>query len=137
MIIDSSALLAILLNESEAWSFAKAISNDSQRLISAGTFLEASIKMEALHGNEGPRDLDAIIAKLKIEIVDFTSEHALTGRRAFRKYGKGRHAAGLNFGDCFAYALAKDTGEPLLFKGTDFSKTDITPVNIEHGKTGS
>jgi ribonuclease VapC len=117
MIIDSSALLAILLNESEAWSFAKAISNDSQRLISAGTFLEASIKMEALHGNEGPRDLDAIIAKLKIEIVDFTSEHALTGRRAFRKYGKGRHAAGLNFGDCLPMLWQKIPASHSCLKG--------------------
>ena len=85
--------------------------------------------VQARYGDEGSRDLDLLLAKLRIQIAAFTPTQAEIARRAFREFGKGRHPAGLNFGDCIAYGLAKDTGEPLLFKGEDFSKTDIAVVS--------
>ena len=88
--------------------------------------LETSIVIEGRYGDEGARDFDLLMAKLVIEIVPLTSKQADLARKAYRRYGKGRNPAGLNFGDCFAYALAKDTGEPLLYKGDDFARTDIT-----------
>jgi ribonuclease VapC len=96
--------------------------------LSAGNFLEAGVLVQARRGDEGSRDLDLLLAKLRIQITAFTPIQAEIARRAFRQFGKGRHPAGLNFGDCIAYALAKDTGEPLLFKGQDFCKTDIAVV---------
>ncbi len=84
--------------------------------------------VRARHGDEGSRDLDLLLAKLKIQIAAFDSTQAEIARRAFREFGRGRHPAGLNFGDCIAYGLAKETGEPLVFKGRDFSKTDIAVV---------
>ena len=82
--------------------------------------------MQARRGDEGARDLDLLLAKLKIEIIPFTARQADLARKAFRRYGRGRHSAQLNFGDCFAYALAKDTSTPLLCKGNDFAQTDIS-----------
>lgn len=81
--------------------------------------------MQVRRGSEGSRDLDLLLAKLKIEIVPFTAEQAEIARKAFRRYGRGRHSAKLNFGDCFAYALANDESAPLLFKGDDFGQTDV------------
>lgn len=125
MIVDSSALLAILQLEPEAERLARAVARDSSRLISAANWLEASIVVFIRAGEEGLRDLDLLTAKLQIETVPVTPKQAEIARRAFRQYGKGIHPARLNFGDCFAYALSKETGEPLLFKGEDFGKTDI------------
>jgi ribonuclease VapC len=125
MTIDSSALVAILLKEPEAWRLADAIGESSVRLLPASCFLEASMILLGRIGEEGVRDLDLLIARYRIEITAFTESQARLARAAFLRYGKGRHTAKLNFGDCMAYALAKETGEELLFKGTDFAQTDI------------
>lgn len=128
MIIDSSALFAILLQESEAERFVRAIASDPVRLLSAGSWLELSIGVYLRAGDEGLHSLDLLAAKFQVEVVSMTPHQAEVARRAFKQYGKGIHPARLNFGDCIVYALAKDTGEPLLFKGDDFTKTDIIPV---------
>ena len=129
MVIDTSALLAILFLEPEAERFARAIAGAARRLISAGTLLETGIVLQARHGDEGARDLDLLVLKLGIEVAPVTERQVALARRAYRQYGKGqRHPAGLNFGDCFAYALARDAGEPLLFKGEDFARTDVDPA---------
>jgi ribonuclease VapC len=131
MVIDTSALLALFFEEPEAHSFASAIAEDFVRLISAATVFEASIVMEARRGEPGVNDLDLLLHKIAATIVPFVDSDVATARDAFRIFGKGRHPAGLNFGDCFSYALAKATGEPLLFKGSDFAKTDIVPVTFD------
>lgn len=125
MVIDTSAVIAILFGEPEAELFAEAIEGDTTRLISAASVLEASIVVESELGNEGERELDLLLLKAELELVGFTAEQLKLARLAYRTYGKGRHPAGLNYGDCFSYALSKATGEPLLFKGEDFSKTDV------------
>ena len=125
MVIDTSALLAILLQEQDARSFAEAIERDPVRLISAGTILEASIVLLARHGEAGVRDLDLLLHRIDARIEPATAEQMEFGREAFARYGKGRHPAGLNYGDCFSYALSAATGEPLLFKGDDFGRTDL------------
>ena len=125
MIIDTSALMAILQLEPDATRLLTAIRSAGRRAISAATLVEASMVVESRIGVEGVRDLDAALARLEVEVSPLTRSQALHARRAFRRYGKGRHPARLNFGDCLAYALAKETGEPLLFKGDDFSRTDI------------
>ncbi|UCE51179.1 MAG: type II toxin-antitoxin system VapC family toxin [Desulfobacterales bacterium] len=130
MVIDTSALISILLGESEAEAFARAITNDSKRLISAFSVLESSIVIEAKKGDAGGRELDVLLHRSKIEIVGMNTEQLEIARRAWRMYGKGRHPAGLNIGDCCAYALAKYSGEPLLFKGDDFGKTNIKTVSL-------
>jgi ribonuclease VapC len=128
MIIDSSALVAIITDEPEAERMTRSIASAGTRLISAGNALEAGIVIEARLGEVGGRDLDLYLHKLGIEVVTFTPRQANLARKAYRQFGKGRHPAGLNFGDCIAYALARDTGEPLLFKGEDFSRTDVAAV---------
>lgn len=125
MIIDTSALIAILLGEPEAELFALAIARAPRRIVSAFTALETAIVIEAKKGDPGGRELDLLIHLAKIEIVALTTEQLEIARSAWRKYGKGRHPAGLNIGDCCSYALAKYGGEPLLFKGGDFSQTDV------------
>lgn len=125
MIIDTSALLAILRVEPDARRIINAIKSSDRRTISAATLVEAGIVAEGRAGEQGARDLDAALARLRVDVAPLTESHAMHARRAFRRFGKGRHPARLNLGDCFAYALAKATGEPLLFKGVDFSKTDI------------
>jgi len=129
MIIDTSALVAILLGEPEAEAFALAIAGDSKRLISAFTALETGIVIEAKKGESGGRELDLLLHQAKIEVVPLTAEQSEISRLAWRKYGKGRHPAGLNIGDCCSYALAKCAGEPLLFKGNDFSQTDVNTAD--------
>ncbi len=128
MVIDSSALIAILGYEPEAERFAAAIQDDPIRLMSAASLLESAIVIEARYGEAGGNKLDQLVSVAQIKIEPVTVEQVAAARLAFRTYGKGRHPAGLNFGDCFAYALAKVLGEPLLFKGDDFSQTDITRV---------
>jgi ribonuclease VapC len=125
LIVDTSALLAILRLEPEAPRLLHALKATDRRSMSAATLVEAGIVAKARQGEGGARDLDAALVRLKIQIVPLTESHAAQARKAFRRFGKGRHPARLNFGDCMAYAVAKATGEPLLFKGDDFSKTDI------------
>ncbi len=125
MIIDTSAFIAILQDEPEAAHFAATIENSVVRRCSAISFLEASIVIESRFGPNGLSRLDLLLAEALIDVVPFTSADARSARRAYRRYGKGIHPAGLNFGDCVAYALASDSGEPLLFKGEDFSQTDV------------
>jgi ribonuclease VapC len=125
MVIDTSAVVAILFGEPEAEVFAETIEQDPVRLMSAASVLEAAIVVESELGDSGARELDLLLYKAGITIVPFSPEHLAAARHAFRVFGKGRHAAALNFGDCFSYALCKSTGEPLLFKGADFPRTDI------------
>jgi ribonuclease VapC len=125
MMIETSALTAILLNEPEALRLVNAISVCPTRRLPSSCLFEASIIQLGRKGDDGLRNLDLFLARARIEVVPFTESHAGIAREAFRRFGKGRHPAGLNFGDCMAYALAKETGEELLFKGTDFALTDI------------
>ena len=125
MVLDTSSVIAILCGEPECEPFIQLVSRDSKRLISAGTVLELMIVIEVRKGEAGGRELDLFLHRAKIDIVPFDSEQAELAREAWRHYGKGNHPARLNFGDCFAYALSKISGEPLLFKGDDFSQTDI------------
>jgi ribonuclease VapC len=125
MVIDTSAIVTIALNEPEAASFEQRIADDPVRMISAATMLEAAMVIEARFGEPGGSELDLWLHKAGVEIVAVEAEHADQARRAWRRYGKGRHPAALNYGDCFSYALAALTGEPLLYKGNDFSQTDI------------
>jgi ribonuclease VapC len=125
MVVDTSALLAILFQEEDAQRYAEAIAGAESALISAGTLMEAGIVLDCKVGSGAVQDLNVFIERAGIEVVPVDAEQAQIAIEAYRDYGKGNHAAGLNFGDCFACALAKVTGAPLLFKGDDFSKTDI------------
>jgi ribonuclease VapC len=125
MVIDTSAILAIALNEPDASEIEVRIADDTVRLISAATLLEATMVIETRLGDTGGREFDLWLLRIGAEIVPFDAEQADAARRAWRRYGKGHHAAALNYGDCFSYALAVTRGEPLLFKGQDFAKTDI------------
>jgi ribonuclease VapC len=128
VILDTSALLAVLLEEPEASEFTALILASENPVISAVSFVEASILAESKGGDGSVRQLDAFLRTAGIAIEPVTEEQALAARQAYSDYGKGRHSAGLNLGDCFPYALAKVLGEPLLFKGSDFRKTDVTPA---------
>lgn len=125
MVIDSSAIAAIAFDEPEAAEFERRIASDSIRLISAATVLEAAMVIETRLGEAGGRELDLWLRRAGVEIVAIDAQQIDLARRAWRRFGKGRHPAGLNFGDCFSYALAATRQEPLLFKGRDFSQTDI------------
>lgn len=125
MVIDSSALLAILQDEPERRRFIEAIEAADARSLSVVNLVETALVLESRAGHEAGRALDSFIAKADIELVPVDAEQAAMARSAYARFGKGRHPAGLNFGDCFAYALAKVTGDSLLFKGNDFSRTDI------------
>jgi len=118
----------LLLDEPEAENFRAAVEEDTTRLVSAATLLETALVIEARKGEPGGRELDTLIHKAEVVVVPVDAEHVFEARRAYRRFGKGRHAAGLNFGDVFAYALARTAGEALLFKGDDFAKTDIGRV---------
>ena len=128
MILDTSALLAILYDEPERPAFNDAVATEDKAL-SAANFVETSMVLEPRYGEDAVHDLDLYIAKAGIAIAPVDVEQAEIAREAFRRYGKGRHPAGLNFGDCFAYALAQARGEPLLFKGDDFARTDVKKVS--------
>lgn len=130
MVIDTSALLAILFDEPERRSFNEAIEAAESRALSTATFVEVSMVLESRFGAEGLRDLDLFLERAGIKLVAVDSEQAHVARRAFSQFGKGRHRAGLNYGDCFSYALATVLGEPLLFKGDDFPLTDVTPFSL-------
>src|SRR2546425_130378 len=133
MIIDTSALLAILFDESDGPELLRLVVEAPTRLISAANVLEAWIVADR-HSNPAKAPaLDALIETVGLDIEPVTVAQARLARAAYQAYGKGRHPAGLNYGDCFAYALAKATGLPLLFKGDDFSQTDIEAV-LRNGK---
>lgn len=125
MIIDTSALLAILFDEQDAARYADAIAGADQRAISAANFLEAGIVIDNQLGPAAGRQLDALLARAQVEVAPVTREQAEIARQAYLDYGKGRHPERFNYGDCFAYALAKTANRPLLYKGDDFSRTDI------------
>jgi ribonuclease VapC len=129
MVIDTSALVAILQREPERRALIEAIEAADARLMSVATFVEIFNVIEARHGAEGLRDFDHFIARAGIEVVPVDAEHGKVACGAFTRFGKRRHRAGLNYGDCFSYALAISTGEPLLFKGDDFVHTDVTMVD--------
>jgi ribonuclease VapC len=124
MVIDTSALLAILQDEPERRAFNEAIEAADARRLSVVSFVEVSIVIDTRFGAAGQRDLDLFLERAGVELVPVDAEQARVARHAYSRFGRGRHAAGLNFGDCFSYALARVLGEPLLFKGDDFSKTD-------------
>ena len=128
MVVDTSALIAVLNMEPESARLAAAMEADANRLISAATVVEAGVVIEARYGSAGGRELDLFIVRASLSIEAVTAQQAEVAREAWRRYGKGHHSAGLNFGDCFSYALGRVTGEALLFKGDDFTQTDITPV---------
>lgn len=128
MVIDTSALVAILGGEPERRAFIDKIEAADSRHISVATFLETSIVIEARYGAGGLRDLDRFAAVAGMESVAVDIEQGRMARDAFSRFGKGRHRAALNYGDCFSYALARYLGEPLLYKGNDFIYTDIRPV---------
>jgi ribonuclease VapC len=125
IVIDSSALVTILRDEPERRSFIDAIVDHGEPCISTATYVEASMVMELRLGDRGGREIDTLIEDIGIATVPFDQNQAKVAREAFRRFGKGRHRAGLNLADCFAYALAKTLGAPLLFKGDDFALTDI------------
>jgi ribonuclease VapC len=125
MVVDTSALLAVLEDEPDAPRLVAALEGAEAIRVSAGTLVEAGIVVEARRGEAGGRELDLLLHRLRADVVSVTAEHAEMARDAYRRFGKGRHPAALNFGDCFAYALAAALGEPLLFVGDDFRRTDI------------
>jgi ribonuclease VapC len=125
MIVDSSAILAIAFQEPEAERFAVAIAESPDRAVPAVNWLEVMMVVEARHGAESADDVLLILEQLGVETLTFDSEQAYEAREAWRRFGKGRHPAALNLGDCAAYAAATVTGRPLLFKGNDFTKTDV------------
>jgi ribonuclease VapC len=133
MVIDTSALVAILEDEPERRAFNELMQSDPSRLISAATLVEASIVLEARRGDIAGRELDLFLHRARIQVVPVDAEQAEIARAAFRRYGKGRHPACLNLGDCFSYALAKSCGEPLLFKGSDFARTDVAAADRSTG----
>jgi ribonuclease VapC len=132
VILDSSALVAILFKEAEAPAFTAAIRDADAVAIGAPTLLEAAMVVEGRTSAGMADRLDRLVAEVATEIAPFTADHARIARDGWRRFGKGRHPAGLNLGDCFAYALAISRNEPLLFKGDDFSKTDVKPALSPH-----
>lgn len=125
MVVDSSALLAILQDEPERHRFNEAIEAAAERLLSVATFVEVSIVIDARYGPPGLHHVDLFLDRADIELVDVDAEQARIARDAYSRFGKGRHPAELNFGDCFSYALANTRGLPLLFKDEDFARTDL------------
>ena len=128
MVVDTSALLAVLQDEAERRVFNETMEAAGSVAMSVASFVETSIVIEARHGAEGLRALGRFVDRAGIVIAGVDLEQGKVARDAFSRFGKGRHPAGLNFGDCFAYALAKVLGEPLLFKGEDFAQTDVARV---------
>ena len=125
MIIDTSAVLAILFGEPDAARYEEAIAMAWPRRMSVAALLEAAMVVESRGGTAAGRELDLFLETASIELVPVTTEQADAARRAWRRFGKGNHPAGLNFDDCFVYALAATNQESLLFKGEDFARTDI------------
>jgi len=133
MIVDTSALIAILRDEPDAMSYAKAIANAAARCISAASYVETAAVIDASRDPIASRRFDDLLREAHFVIEPVTEAQARIAREAYRDFGRGSgHPASLNFGDCFAYALAKAKNEPLLFKGDDFAHTDITPASQPH-----
>jgi ribonuclease VapC len=130
MVLDSSAVLGVLFDEPERRAFTLSIERDPRRLMSAGSVLESALVAEARRGEPAGRELDLLLHRADVQVVPVDADQVELARSAWRRFGKGRHPAGLNFGDCFAYALAAASGEPLLFKGEDFRRTDIAAVGV-------
>lgn len=128
MVIDTSAIIAILLSEPEASRISQAILDDPKRLMSAFSLLECSLVIEGRKGEFGGRELDLLLHRLQVEIISMNADQSEIAREAWRHFGKGRHPAALNIGDCCSYALARYSEEPLLFKGNDFSRSDVNCV---------
>ena len=127
MIVDTSALIAILRDERDAMAYARAIANAAIRRISAATYVETAAVIDASRDPIASRRFDDLLREARFEIEPVTEAQARIAREAYRDFGRGSgHQARLNFGDCFAYALAKAMNEPLLFKGDDFTRTDLT-----------
>ena len=129
MVLDSSAVVAILFDEPERHTFTHAIEHDPRRLISAGNLLECALLVEARRGEAAGRELDLLLHRAEVQTIPVEADQIQLARSAWRRFGKGRHPAGLNFGDCFAYALSAASGEPLLFKGEDFAQTDVVAAS--------
>jgi ribonuclease VapC len=125
VIVDTSAMIAILRGEEDAVRYAECLAEAPSLRMAAATWVETAVVVEGRFGPDAAADFDALVARAGIEVVPVTPAMAETARLAWRRFGKGRHPAGLNFGDCFAYALAKERDEPLLFKGVDFARTDV------------
>jgi len=125
IVVDSSAAVAILLKEAGWEVLRDALLSTERAVMSAATLLEAGMVMEGRLGEAGGLDLDRLIAEGRVDIVPFDASQAAIAREAFRRFGKGRHPAGLNLGDCFASALAAHLDEPLLYTGRDFARTDV------------
>ena len=125
MIVDTSAVMAVLFEESDAERYDQAIAEAQSCRMSVANFLEAATVLESRRGIEAGRNLDAYLQESRIVLEPVTVEQAHAARQAWRRFGRGNHAAALNYGDCFAYALAVVTREPLLFKGEDFALTDV------------
>lgn len=130
MVIDTSAVVAILQREPERRRFLEAIEAADSTRMSVASFIESSIVIESRYGADGLRDLDRFISRARIELISVDSDQGQLARSAFSRFGKGRHRAGLNYGDCFSYAAAMSLGEPLLCKGDDFIHTDIPILDI-------
>jgi len=130
VIVDTSAIIAILRNEPEAKAFAEAIAGTVRRRVSAATYVEAAAVIDSSGDPVASRRFDDLFQEAGFVIESVTAEQARVARDAYRDFGKGRHRAGLNFGDCFAYALARGLGEPLLAKGNDFRHTDLQRIEI-------
>jgi ribonuclease VapC len=132
MVIDTSAVVAILREESDSEGLLRRLTAAGSRRISAATLLETAIVLEGKFGARGGEQLDLFVARAQIEVEPVTTEHVRIARKAWLRYGKGSgHAAGLNFGDCFSYALAKSSGEELLYKGADFARTDVAHAGAD------
>ena len=125
MVIDTSALVAMLTDEPDAELFEARVADDPVRTMSTASYLETAIVIESRFGESGGRELDLWLHRASVSLVAVDADQAEVARAAYRRYGKGRHRAGLNYGDCFSYALAKVSGQPLLFKGDDFGHTGI------------
>ncbi|MEI6334284.1 MAG: type II toxin-antitoxin system VapC family toxin [Methylococcaceae bacterium] len=128
MVVDSSVLIAILLGEPEAGYYSKRLANTDDIYISAVSIVESSMVIEYKRGEQGAKEFDELLKVITPTIISFDSEQAKLARTAWRQYGKGRHPAKLNFGDCCSYAVAKYINKPILFKGNDFSRTDLIPA---------
>jgi ribonuclease VapC len=139
MVLDSSAVLAILFDEPERGAFTSAIEHDPRRLMSPANLLEAALIVESRRGEPAGRELDLLLHRADVRFIPVDVQQVTLARSAWRRFGKGRHAAALNFGDCFAYALAAASDEPLLFKGDDFVRTDIASAipSVQSSTTGT
>jgi ribonuclease VapC len=133
MVIDTSAILAILQREPERRNYVEAIESADSTRMSVASFVESSIVIESRYGPEGLRDLDRFISRASIELIPADQEQGQLARSAFSRFGKRRHRAGLNYGDCFSYAAAMSFGEPLLCKGDDFIHTDVPVLEVRNG----